>query len=211
MLLVDFVRACSCITPDINQQIKASSDIVIFKLKAVEKYKPNETSFDEENIKQSTLVVQKVYKGGLKIGQEINFVQGGGADCVWGFSEKKLGENYLLFLKSTGFMYSSSKEKRLWEAHICSRSGSIKEVGADLLYLEKFKKVVGKTRLSGMFYNVTEKKTDTKKPWREFNYEPIPERKIRVVGMGVDITLKTNKYGAYEIYDLPVGKYKLSE
>jgi hypothetical protein len=202
LLLVDVVKACSCAILPINYEIN-EQNVVVLELKAVKKCKDNDTGCGEGNIKQSKLEVKNSFKGNFRIGQKLNFAQGYGVDCIWGFSEEDIGKKYLFFLNERNF------SDGFWKGPVCSRSGSLNSVAADLLYVEKYKKVFGKTRLSGMFYNVTEKKTDTKKPWREFNYEPIAGRNIRVIGKGVDITLKTNKYGAYEIYDLPVGKYKL--
>ncbi|MBX7172873.1 MAG: prealbumin-like fold domain-containing protein [Pyrinomonadaceae bacterium] len=200
LFLVDFLWACSCAISPIDSEI-GSQNIVVLELKAVEKCKDNDTGCGEDNIKKSKLIVKNSFKGKILVGQELNFTQGWGADCIWGFSEKDIGTKYLFFLNKNNF------SDGLWKGPVCSRSASLRFAAADLLYVEKYKKVFGKTRLSGMIYNVTEKKSD--KPWREFNYEPIAGRKLRIVGKGVDITLKTNKNGAYEIYDLPVGKYRI--
>ena len=186
LLLADSVGACTCIGDSpLDWETKASENILLLKLISVEKYKDGENQYTSDGIKQSELVVQKSFKGSMKKGQELTFPQGEGVDCIWGFSEKQIGTEFLFF-----------SGKNNWFGSICSRSNSLKFAAADLLYLEKFKKVFGKTRLSGVIYNVTEGKTDNPM-WKKWNYEPIVRRKVRVLGKDVDIILKTNKNGVY--------------
>jgi hypothetical protein len=195
-LLVDVAKACSCLeeTP-LDWWTKASEDILLLKFVAVEKDKSVENRHNPDGITQSKLVVQKSLKGSMKKGQELTFPQGE-TSCDWFFAENEIGTEFIFFLgKNIG-------------SQACSRSSSLKFAADDLLYLEKYQKVLGKTRLSGIVYNVTEGKTDNPM-WKKWNYEPIPGRKVRVQGNGINITLKTNKNGAYEVYDLPVGKYKI--
>lgn len=192
-----YASACSCATLPINYQIE-SPNIVILKLQSVEKYKNGEANYAVGNIKQSKLIVEKVFKGNFKTGQELDFEQGGGADCIWAFDEKSIGTEYLFFLDKNNF------SEGLWRGAVCSRSGQVKESGADLLYVKNGKRNLGKTRLSGMLNRVIE--SSDKKGW---NYTPLAGKTVRILGKGVDVTLKTDENGAYEIYNLPVGKYKI--
>lgn len=196
LLLTNFVWACSCITLPLDMTIDGAENIVILELKSVEKFKKGERIVGDDEIKQSKLVVKKVFKGKLKVGQELTFRQGVCCICVWGFNEKSIGTDYLFFLDSNAY------QDGLWEGYICSRSGSLKSVGADLLYLEKLKKVKGKTRLSGTVYR-------TKDRWNAASYETMAGIQIRIIGKGVDISLTTDQNGVYEVYNLPVGKYRL--
>lgn len=200
LLLADSMLACTCIGDyTLDWSTKASENILLLKLKAVEKYKNGEVQYTTDGIKQSKLIVQKAFKGSIKIGEEVTFQQGEKVDCIWGFSEKEIGTEFLFFLGKNNWFELNS---------ICSRSNSLKFSAADLLYVEKFKKVFGKTRLAGVIYNVTEKKADNP-VWNSWNYEPIAGRRVRIIGNGIDITLKANKNGAYEVYDLPLGKYRI--
>ena len=45
------------------------------------------------------MVVERVFKGKLKIRDEIVFGQGGGADCIWTFDEESIGHQFLFYLK----------------------------------------------------------------------------------------------------------------
>ncbi|MBK6724720.1 MAG: hypothetical protein IPG58_16070 [Acidobacteria bacterium] len=79
---------------------KILQNVAILKLRSLEKYPDglNEETFSVGNIKRSILTVEKVFKGKLKVGQELPFRQGGGADCVWTFSDDSIGNEYLLYL-----------------------------------------------------------------------------------------------------------------
>lgn len=196
LLWADSASACICLEePSLDWSAKASENILLLKLISVEKDKTVENLYNPEGIKQSKLIVQQSLKGSMKKGDQLTFSQGE-TDCEWYFSEEQIGTEFIFFLgKNIG-------------SPICSRSSSLKFAADDLLYLEKYQKVFGKTRLSGIIYNVAEGKTDNPM-WKNWNYEPIAGRKVRIVGNEVDITVKTNKYGAYEVYDLPAGKYRL--
>ena len=199
LFLADYVWACTCTNiSSLYGETIVSENILLLKLVAVEKYKDGEEQHTIDGIKQSKLVVQKSLKGSMKKGKEVIFPQGEETDCIRRFSEKQIGTEFIFYFGKNNIPPNS----------ICSRSNSLKFAAADLLYLEKYQKVFGKTRLSGIIYNVTEVKTDNPM-WKNWNYEPIVGRKVRVMGNGVDITLKTNKNGAYEVYDLPVGKYRI--
>jgi hypothetical protein len=199
LLSADSVRACICLEePTLDWSTKTSENILLLKLVSLEKYKDGEEQFTSDGIKQAKLIVQKSLKGSMKKGQDVIFPQGE-TSCDQFFSEEQIGTEFIFYFGKNNFFAANS---------ICSRSSSLKFAADDLLYLEKYQKVFGKTRLSGIVYNVTEGKTDNPM-WKKWNYEPIADRKVRVVGNGVDIIVKTNKLGAYEIYDLPVGKYRI--
>jgi hypothetical protein len=198
LLFADISKACVCYDPPLLVAVDESVNIVILKLRAVEKYQEGEKGSGYGGVKQSKLMVEKVFKGNFRLGEELEFRQGGGGDCISTFSESRLNEDYLFFLDS------NSENNGIWEGYTCSRSGNVKAVSADLLYLEKLEKVKGKTRLSGVLNQI-----DDSPITGNWQYKRLPYRKIRIVGNGEDITIKTDENGVYEIYDLPVGKYKL--
>jgi len=194
----NIAKACSCISSSLDSAIEDSANIVILKLQAVEKYQEGEKGYGYGGIKQSKLTVEKVFKGNLKVGQELIFTQGGG-DCVWTFNEKIIGMDFLFFL-------GKKPNDNLWAAFVCSRSNSVKSAADDLMYLEKMSKVKGKTRLSGTIMQVDEPAV----AGEEGSYKRLAGIKVTIVGNGKKIELKTDENGVYEIYDLPVGKYKVT-
>lgn len=196
----NIAKACSCFSPSLDSAIEDSANIVILKLQAVEKYQEGEKGYGVDGIKQSKLTVEKVFKGNLKIGQELLFSQGGGADCVWTFHQERIGTDYLFFLGK------KPDKNGLWEAFICSRSNSVKGAAEDLLYLEKLSKVKGKTRLSGTIAQEDEPALEGETG----SYKRLAGMTVIIVGNGKKIELKTDENGVYEIYDLPVGKYKVT-
>jgi uncharacterized GH25 family protein len=192
--------ACTCMSPSLDEAIDGAANIVILKLQSVEKYREGETGYGVDGIKQSRLTVEKIFKGNFKVGQELIFAQGGGADCVWTFHEERIGTEYLFFLDS------KPDKKNIWEGFICSRSSSVKGAAGDLMYLETMSKVKGKTRLSG---SVTQK--DNPAPEDETgSYQRLAGRTVIISGNSKNIKLKTDENGIYEIYDLPPGKYQVT-
>lgn len=197
----DIVRACSCMASGtVDVEFAESPNVVVVKLQSVEKLAEGEKGYGYGGVKQSKLTVEKIFKGNLKVGDELTFAQGGGADCVWTFDADEIGTEYLFYLGAKPI-----KEK-IWFAGTCSRSGSTKYRAADLLYLENLSKLRGKTRLSGAVIQSIETTVEAE----ESLYRRLAGRKIRITGNGKNIELKTDENGVYEIYDLPAGKYRIT-
>src|ERR1700704_5861273 len=77
--------ACSCVgTCTVLGSYEGASVVVIARAVAVEKAGPGE---GYEGIISTKMVVEKVFKGDLKVGDEMTFGQGYNTDCVWGFSQ----------------------------------------------------------------------------------------------------------------------------
>ncbi|HEV2799739.1 MAG TPA: carboxypeptidase regulatory-like domain-containing protein [Pyrinomonadaceae bacterium] len=190
-------HACSCgPSPTVLESYEAASNIVILRAISVEKTEkaaPDGQIADDEHyvdgVKSTKMLVEKVYKGTLKAGDEITFGQGGGADCVWTFNEKSIGRQFLFYL------HSKEKNPKLWYGFGCGRSRGLEHATDDLLYLNKLDKVSGKTRISGTVVNYGDG------DWS------IEGRRIRIIGAKKTYEVKTDKHGVYEIYDLPAGKY----
>lgn len=195
------VQACSCGNPGtVDKEFEHSPTVVILKLQAVERLAEGEKGYGYGGIKQSKLTVEKVFKGNLKIGQELPFAQGGGGDCIWTFDEDEIGKKFLFYLGA------NPVKNDLWAGFGCSRSGSAEYKTADLLYLEKMAKVKGKTRLSGTVVQSIETSVED----GESQNNRLGGRKINISGNGKNIELKTDENGVYETYDLPIGKYKVT-
>ncbi len=145
---VDSVLACRCIPPDsAKKAFDKSANVVVLKLEKLEKYADGEKGYSYGGIKQSKLVVEKVFKGTLKVADELTFEQGGGGDCIWTFSKSEIGTSYLFYLGN------KSEKKNIWQAHSCSRSSSIDERADDLNYLENLSEVHGKL---SFYYSVSQ-------------------------------------------------------
>jgi hypothetical protein len=136
------------------------------------------------NIRSGTMVVQKVFKGNVKVQDAISFAQTNGIDCLWDFDEKMIGHQYLLYLNAPG------QASDLWYLGQ-GRSSKVSDAGNDLRYLENVEKVRGQTRVSGTLED-------------DF---PLAGRKVRIIGNGKIFETQTDEHGVYEVYGLPPGKY----
>lgn len=199
-VFVESLSACTCaIGGTVHQAFSETPNVVIMKLRSVEKYVDGETGYAYGGIKRSKLTVEKIYKGNFKVGQELTFAQGTGADCVWVFSEQEVGTEYLFYLGS------KPVKDGIWAAGTCTRSGSTTFAAADLLYLNKMAKVAGKTRVYGRFTQSIAAATEGD----QASYNVLPNRRVRISGNGKDLELRTDSNGVYEVYDLPPGKYRI--
>lgn len=184
----NIVNACSCApTPTVLDSFDNSDHVLILKALSVEKVKDGE-EYAVDGVKSTKMAVQKVFKGNLKIDDEIVFAQGGGADCIWTFNEKSIGEEYLFYLASP------SENSKMWVGFGCGRSTNIKNAANDLSFLNNINKLRGKTRISGEL-----------ECWSE-GCPSLDGKKIKIIG-NKTYEVKTDKNGFYEIYDLPAGRY----
>jgi len=133
------------------------------------------------------MVVQRVFKGNVKVQDAIDFVQGNGIDCLWSFDETDIGKEYLLYL------IPPDKASDLWAVGQ-GRSAELNEAIDDLLYLNNIEKVHGKTRVSGTLDD-------------DF---PVAGTIVRIIGKTRTFETKADEHGVYEIYGLPAGKYLIA-
>lgn len=193
-------NACSCGgSPTVDIEFGNSENVAILKVQSLEYYPAGEKGVDGSPIKYAKLTVEKVFKGNFKVGQELTFSQGICCVCSWTFDEEDIGKSYLFYLSK------ENQKNKIWSTSICSRSGSLKKVAEDLLYLEKLDKVRGKTRLSGQLQKIME----TPESDDRYSFSVLPNHKIRIVGKNKNIELVTDENGVYEIYGLLPGKYKI--
>ena len=102
------VEACSCgASPTVLDSYKWADVVVTVNVASVEKAEPEKTAppgqmSNGENyvdgVKSTTMRVEEVFKGTLKVGAEMVFAQGGGANCIWTFNENEVGKKFLFVL-----------------------------------------------------------------------------------------------------------------
>ncbi len=198
LLTVRTAEACSCgPLPTVLDAFNSSDVVVVATVVSVEKAGPEQTAAPGymsngrnyvDGVKSTSTRVEQVFKGAVKVGDEMIFAQGGGGDCIWTFKDPDVGQKYLFYLHR--FQGATR-----WIASTCGRSNPVDQVQDDLLYLNNLNKVRNKTRISGTI---------------RFYYEgsdSVADRKIRIVGPNRTWELKTDDKGVYEIYDLPAGRY----
>lgn len=210
----DTIFACSCMAkPTVLESFESSELVIIAKAVSVEMIeKAKDVDLEAQiktagydntyyYVKSTKMKVEKVYKGNVKVGDELLFGQGGGADCIWTFGIKSVGKSFLFYLDSPTTHHPWMSEIEMSKTPMyypvtCGRSQNI--VGYetdDLKYLNNLDKVKGKSRISGDL-------NCWSKPCPNFS-----NTNIKIIGEKKTYEIKTDEHGVYEIYDLPAGKY----
>jgi len=185
--------ACKCDTPPtVLEAFERSDAVVVTRVISVAKVEDNERP-KPNGIRSATIVVERVFKGDLKNGDEIVLPQGDGVDCTLIFDNKSDAHRFLFYLRRPE--ERSAGDPPPWSASKCGRSSELTDATDDLLYLEKLPAVKGKTRLSGRISGRLQPDLDVSGPT------------IRIVGATKTYETITDDNGVFEIYDLPPGKY----
>jgi hypothetical protein len=183
-----FAAATACVLlplPTVLDEYERANVVITARVVSIEKTKePDPVHF---NIRSATMVVQKVFKGKLKMQDAITFAQGNGIDCLWQFDEKMIGHEYLLYLNS------HDEASNLWYLGQ-GRSAELSNATNDFLYLNNRDKVRGKTRVSGTLDD-------------DF---PVAGRNVRIIGKNKTFQTATDEHGVYEVYGLPPGNYQIA-
>jgi hypothetical protein len=186
--------ACTCAPQQTTLDAFERSDLtIIAKAVSIKKFNGSiPISIPAGHFLESVqMVVEKVYKGDVKNGEEIMYIQGGWSGCSFTFKEKDIGNKYLLYLNEP-----IDNHRRYYEVTTCERSNLLNYVRDDLLYLDNLEKVRGKTRISGSLGI-----------WNNREGPGLSGRKIRLIQKDKIWETTTDKYGVFEVYDLPPGEY----
>lgn len=183
-------KACEC-QPEprtVLDEYDHAAEVVIARVAAVKK-SGRDAGHAVERIGSSVMTVEQVFKGGVKVGDEMTFRSGDAGECAWPFEEEMVGRRYLLYLGS------HEEPTKMRYVSICGRSDNVKRAIDDLLYLNRLDELRGRTRISGKV---------------EFGFNgqmDVGGRVIRITGANEVHEVKTNERGIYEILDLPPGIY----
>lgn len=133
LITAQTASACSCgRRPTVLESFDESDEVVIVRVISVEKVADTGERHYVDGVRSTTMIVEKVFKGNLKIRDEIVFGQGGGADCIWTFDEKSVGHQFLFYLnrpeKLSDRRYLPSSDPGLWFAFGCGRSSGRKRL-----------------------------------------------------------------------------------
>lgn len=86
-----FAAATACVLlplPTVLDEYEWANVVITARVVSIEKTtEPDPIHF---NIRSATMVVQKVFKGNVKVQDAISFAQGNGIDCLWQFDEKMI-------------------------------------------------------------------------------------------------------------------------
>jgi hypothetical protein len=190
LMMAQVVAACGCypFTAVLDDYEKA--DIVLMpRLLSLEKATNPKPRFGGE-ISGATMMVERVYKGDLKVDDKLTLSQGDETlGCSWSFDRRTVGERYLLYLdKPEG-------PSDPWYISICNGSKLLEFAKGDLLYLNNIDKRRGSTRIYGVI-----------NPDGDLDLEG---RRIRIIGKSRTYFATIDKDGVYELYDVPAGRYVL--
>ena len=167
--------------------------VVIARAISVEKLSDQEPMpLNGTRVVSTTMEVQKVFKGNLRIGDKMTFGQGNGIRCTWIFYEQEIGNEYLLYLETP-------PAGSPWYEFGYTRSDSIERVADDLLYLNNLEASRGRTRVSG---TISRDEDEPSQPGE-------PGQKIRMRAKNKVYETTTDKNGVYEFYDLPPARYAI--
>jgi hypothetical protein len=203
LLLSPYAYACACgPRPTVLFGFEISDLVVTARIASIQRLTEPKGEYQAGDVRTSTMVVTKVYKGGVKVGQELKFGTSIRTDCRWILSEKDIGNAFLLYLDPPqktyfGFDASDVSEEPLYKADFCTRSIWLKEARDDLAYLEN-PKVRGRTRLSGKVSAPGIERSN------------LSNLRIDIKGNAGAYTADVKNDGFFEIYDLPAGEYVIT-
>lgn len=184
------VSACGCYQkPTVLHEYEQADAVLTARIISVEKIEPPDPIL--QDVRSATVLVQRVYKGNVRAGEQIKLGQGNGIDCLWTFDEQMVGEEELLYLYEV-------KDGATVGVSGCGRSNALERAGDDLLYLNNLEKARGRTRVSGSY--------GTQFDSDEFD---VKNKKIQIIGRKKVYETTTDANGNYELYDLPPGRYVL--
>ncbi|MBK9162571.1 MAG: hypothetical protein IPM21_01400 [Acidobacteria bacterium] len=197
------VLACSCAErPTQDKEFNSSESVFIGRIVDSTAPTPREEVLGRDP-GLTVVVIEKVYKGDLKVGDRFTISNGDGVNCAYTFGQMSVGQTWLLYLRKpyprSVFDLSSGKWKATGEmtTHVsfCGRSGQIDRSSHDLAYLDNLERYRGKNRLSGRLMEAGR------------DVPNVAGMRIKIIGKQKSFTTRVLESGYFEIYDLPRGEY----
>jgi hypothetical protein len=184
-------NACGCYPRATVLEDFAGSDVVVIARVVSVEPATKPQPFYLGDVESAHLVVEKVYKGSVKVNDTLLFAQGDEIiGCSRSFGKELIGMQWLLYLDTP------EKPSDPWYISTCNRSRGLEYVDDDLSYLNNMRKLRGRTRISGVLE-------------ADFENYSVAGRKLRIVGRNKTYIATTDKDGLYELYDVPPGRYVL--
>jgi len=183
--------------PNVLDEFERVENVLVAKVTAAEKTKIAGQFGSGLSLFSAAMTVEKVYKGGLKPGDEIKF-SSGTSSCDYPFDEDDVGEEFLLYYSGSPEDASNNGESEgdiyFHGIHSSGRSKRLNAAAEDILYLDNISSVRGKTRISGQFSPMVSP---------DFIGSKVTIRR------GGDLwELPVDSSGVFEIYGLPAGEYE---
>jgi hypothetical protein len=199
LFLPNRALGCSCLAPPtVQDEFERFENVLVAKLTGFEEIDRFVEGTKVYRTYAGILNVEKVYKGNLREKATIRVFSGGGGDCTAGFENSDVGTSFLFYMDGPRTM--PKQPAALYTFGVCSRSGRLKRVAADLKYLENRSSLAGKTRLSGAIA-----------AWGEnISLPSVSSLSVKISGSNFQRELKTDKDGFFEIWDIPPGNYQLT-
>lgn len=113
--MVQSASACQCVQrPTVLDAFDRADDAVIAKATS---------AGYADGTRSLTMVVGKVFKGNLKVKEQIAFGYGGGSDCIWTFRGDVIGVRFLFYLNrpESQFYPVMAPGTGLWYAFVCGQ------------------------------------------------------------------------------------------
>ncbi|MGI8545077.1 MAG: carboxypeptidase-like regulatory domain-containing protein [Aridibacter sp.] len=196
------ILACTCLAkPTVLDSFEDSDLVITTKLISVEKVREKQDESDDEYIKSVKMKIEKVYKGNVKVGDEITFAQGGGADCIWTYDEELIGEKFLFYLDNITKGHpifddeNTKNDELMYYPVTCGRSTGVANAADDILFIENIEKYRGRTRISGRLHSGNK------------NSPSLANIEVKIIGENKIYETNADKSGYYEIIDIPAGIY----
>jgi hypothetical protein len=192
--LSGIAAACGGLGLTAVEAYEGASNVLIAKVTSIDR-SPDPTGNERpDGIFHWTITVEKVYKGGLKPGQELIFlneyVSGSGFD----FGAEK-GKRFLLYLPE------GPAPDGMWRRVGTGRTAFPDDAPADLFYLEN----VAKFRTRSFLFGVLSIPVREGEKW--VYDRPSARRTITIEGNGKSYRIKTGKNGIYHLAGLEPGRY----